>query len=113
VQIRVAPPSAQLYAASVKLNLIKTKTVSAKAAITVVDAKKRPVRNAVVRGIWSGSFSGAATGKTGKNGVSVQTAKAIAASRGGSANFTITAIEAPGYVYKTGRNGKKIVTLSW
>lgn len=114
VQIKAAPPPpVRLFASSVKLNLIKSKNVRAKAAITVVDAKKRPIPNAIVRGFWSGSFSGAATGKTGANGIAVQTARPIPNTRGGAANFTLTAIESKGHVFKPGPNGKKIVTLSW
>ena len=114
VQIKVIPPPpTKLYASSLRLNLFKKRNVSAKAAITVVDEKKRPIPNAIVKGFWSGSFSGATRGITGTNGIAVQTAKPIPATRGGSANFTITSIESFGYVYRPGRSRKKIVTISW
>jgi hypothetical protein len=114
VQIKVAPPPpVRLFASSVKLALIKSKNVRAKAAITVVDAKQRPIANAIVRGVWSGSFSGVASGKTGANGIAVQTARPIPPARGGAANFTLTSIESKGRVFKPGRNSKKVVTVSW
>lgn len=113
-KIKVTPaPQARLYASSLKLNLIKNSNISAKAAITVVDGKKRPVANAVVRGFWSDSVAGSAGGKTGANGIAVLAAKPRPVTGGGSTTFTITGIEARGYAYRPELNARKVATVTW
>jgi PKD repeat protein len=114
VEIKVTPPpTVKLYASSLKLDLIKNGNVLAKAAVTVVDGKKQPIPNAVVRGVWSGSFSGTSSSKTGANGIAVETAKPIPVTGGGAANFTLTKIEYSGKIFRPGLKDKKIVTVSW
>ncbi len=114
VQVTVTPPPPVTFSASsLRLSVIRSKTVSAKIDVTVVDDKRRLIPNAVVKGIWSGSFSGGVSSKTATNGVAQQTATPITTVNGGSATFTLTGIEALGYVYNPGRNTKSVITVTW
>jgi PKD repeat protein len=114
VEITVTPPPpATFYASSLGMTVIKSSNVVAKINITVKDDKGRLIPNAVVTGTWSGSFSGTVSSKTGTNGVVVQAANAIPLTTGGSATYTISRIEASGYIYNPDRNIKSVVTVSW
>ena len=108
------PPPVTFYASSLRLNVIKRgSVVSATAFVTVVDEKRRPVPNALVTGTWSGSFSGETSIKTAASGIAQHASAPITAISGGSATFTVTGVEALGYVYNSDRNAKSVMTVAW
>ncbi len=108
------PPPVTFFTSSLRLSVLKRgSAVSATAFVTVVDEKRRPVPNAVVTGTWSGSFSGETSIKTGSSGIARPISTQITAVSGGSATFTVTGVEALGYVYNPDLNAKSVMTVAW
>ncbi len=112
--IMPSPPSTpKVYAGSVKLNVKKSNKVNARVAIKVVNNQGYAIPNAIVRGVWSGAFTGRLNGKTTKSGIIMDTPNAASARKGASGTFKIQGITAPGYIYDPALNDKTVATITW
>jgi PKD repeat protein len=110
-----APPVAvapTMWQSRVGMSVSVSTGIKATVFITVSDSNGKPVPNAKVEGVFSGSVSTAVTGFTDVNGNIAQVGTNAVVS-GRSVTYTLKNITAAGYVYDPTRNARTVLTLSW
>jgi Metallo-peptidase family M12/Bacterial pre-peptidase C-terminal domain len=113
IPIALAPIGPTVHAAQVRMNVKRGGKVNARVLIKVVNDQGIAIPNAVVKGIWSGTFAGRLNGRTAKNGIVAHSPNARPSRKGASCTFTINNIIAPGYVYNPSQNDKTVATVAW
>ena len=113
IPIALAPMGPTVHAAQVRMNVKRGDKVNARVLIKVVNDQGIAIPNAVVKGIWSGTFAGRLNGRTAKNGIVAHSPNARPSRKGASCTFTINNIIAPGYVYNPSQNDKTVATVAW
>lgn len=114
ITVTAPPPTlaSTMWVSRVSMMVSVSSNVKATVSMSLVDSSGKPVPNAKVDGVFSGSVSSAVTGTTNANGSIVHSATSASLS-GRSVTYTLKNVAANGYVYDPRKNAKSIVTLTW
>lgn len=96
---------------SIALSLVGKRTKQAEGVVTITDASGARVSKAQVSVTWSGSVTGTASARTGKNGEATFTSKAL--SQSGTVTLTVTNVAKAGFTYTPGANVVTQASISW